>query len=132
MGLIAKSRIHGSAEFFRIRHAKIDHCGLKVLVPEPNLNRPNRDPMFLPARRTGFSKAVQVDMLAHGVRLTGYLDFTLAVIFALGNGRPALATIETCAEGNPLQLAQKMVVRSTLFVHKNPTLMGWVLPTLLE
>ena len=120
------------AQFLGIGDAEIDHCRLKAFVAKPILDCSNGYRCFVPPGRTGFAKAMEVEMFADRPVFARNCDFFPLLVTPFGNNGSALATVQTCVLCYALQLSKEVIVRTAFFVDKDPTFMWSLLAPPLE
>ena len=97
---ISKSGLYLAAQFLNVGHSQIQHCSLQVFMTQPYLNRADRNPILLPASRARLAESMQIPMLTHRIGFAGHVNIPLSVVLTLGDGRFALAAVETGAQRN--------------------------------
>lgn len=118
MGL--KRDIDVVAQLPRVRNPEVNHGGFKILMSEPNLNRPNRNSGFVPASRAGLAKPMQINVLADGLILARNLDDFLLVVPPHSDLCFAPSAVRTCMQSDSFQFSLEVIVGSSLVVHKDP------------
>ena len=77
----------------RISGAQIDLGRFQGFVGQINLYVSKRYAGFVPTGRTSLAKAMEVELLADGICLAGYVGFVLSLVAPFGNCRLALPAI---------------------------------------